>query len=440
MDLRWRLVTLLGALLLTLVFATAGAILYSVRGDTEVEVRASERLARVLILAGQAGRDGTPGDEIRRRLEDILAEGPIRHLSIRLDGEQLAADASRTGPLPWLAGWLAAPAAASPEQTIQIGDVRLGIAPNRDSEIQENIGDVVELCLILLLFSAMAVALTWFSAHRALSPVRELERGLDRLAHGEASAALPGFALQEFRRIALAIEHLAESLVQSRAAERALAQRLIRVQDEERRALARELHDEMGQTLTALGATATYLERNAARLPVAEIVDCGSELNRDLKTSREQLRSLLKRLNPHDLDAISLPRALRELVAGWRHRAAAIDFALHLPATLPDIGEQAALALYRVTQEALTNVVRHSGATRCDLCLDVDEDRLQLRIADNGALPAGVPAPGVGLTGMATRLSMIGGRLHLDAPAGGGLCVSAELPLPVPNDADEEAA
>jgi two-component system, NarL family, sensor histidine kinase UhpB len=427
MDLRWRLVTLLGGLLLALVLVTAGGILYSVKADTEVEVQASERLARMLIIAAEGGYSGQSAEIVREQLRAVLAEGPVRHLTIRLDGTSLAPALARsTG---WSDRFLNDEPQINAAQNLHIGDVRLSIVPNRASEVQENFNDAAKLLFILALFSLAAMLVAWFCAHRALSPVRELERGLDRLANGEAKAGLPAFSLQEFQRIAAAIDHLAGALVNSRQAEHQLAQRLIRVQDEERRALARELHDEMGQTLTALGVTATYLERNAAQLPVEQIIQCGGELKRDLKTSRLQLRAMLKQLNPHDLDGIGLPKALRDLVVGWQGRTPDTAFSLTLPAALPAMSEQVALTLYRVAQEALTNVVRHADAGTCQMTLAVDQSGVCLVVCDDGKGVAATMPSGVGLAGMRARLDMVGGRLQLMDNAGGGICLMASVPV-----------
>jgi two-component system sensor histidine kinase UhpB len=287
-----------------------------------------------------------------------------------------------------------------------------------------------------LFFSGTTLLLTWWCAHRALAPVRELEASLHRLARGEPDPALPAFALREFGRVARAIEHLAGALRDARDGQHALARRLIAVQEDERRALARELHDEMGQTLTALNVTAAHLVRNAGRIAPADVAECAGELRRELRTCAEQLRTILKSLRPHGLDAGGLGPTLRELVEGWRGRCTGLEsgiaFALELPARLPDIGEAQALALYRVVQEALTNVVRHSGARHCvvRIAADVaDATALVLEVGDDGCgLPAGVRRGG-GLLGMQERAGMAGGELRILPNPAGGLLLRARFPL-----------
>lgn len=416
MDLRRRLLTRLGLLLGGLLAVAMLVQLHSLRSDIEAEVAASARLVEVLLAAGEAAPD----------VAAPLADSALRHLSIRPAGQAAVA----APPPSWLA-WLGLVPEIGGEQQIRIGERSLVIAPKPGSEIDERLGDTVRLLITLLLFSGASLLVAWFAADRALAPVRELEAGLERLARGEADPALPAFALREFSRVAGAIERLAADLQEARAAQRALARQLISVQEAERRSLARELHDDMGQTLTALKLTATYLERNAGRLDAAGVADCAADLRRDIRSCGEQLRAILKTLRPHGLEAAGLAEALRDLIDGWRSRETGIEFAVDLPTSPPPVDEARALALYRVVQEALTNVVRHSGAVHCRVSLATVGNRIEARVSDNGAGLHGGPAPRGGLLGMAERVDMAGGGLELGKGEGGGLSLRAWVPCPV---------
>ncbi|MES2263960.1 MAG: histidine kinase [Pseudomonadota bacterium] len=433
MDLRRRLVGYLGAMLLGLLVTALAVDLLSLRGEVRAEVAASEHLAGVLL--DLAGIDpGLAPEEAAARAAAILRRAPLRHISLRLDDGAFSA-----APEP-VAGRLAALLGAGmgpgPGQAVRVGRHLLRIAPNPASEIEERLYDTVRFWITLLFISGATMLVAWRAADRALAPVRELEAGLTRLAAGAADAALPDFALREFRRVAGAIDTLAAALAQARAEQRRLSHQLIRVQEDERRALALELHDEMGQTLTAIGVTATYLKRNAERLQPAHIDECAQELRRDVRTSGVQLRAMLQRLRPHGLDGDGLGGALRELVAGWQQRALDIAFTLQMPQRLPPLGDEAALVLYRVLQEALTNVVRHSGASSCRVTLTVEEEELRLRVADDGrGLPAAGPARRGGLLGIEERLRMVGGTLASANLALAGLELEILLPLRVGEEA-----
>lgn len=428
MDLRRRLVGYLGALLGGLMLMAILINLHSLRADLNAEVDASTQLVKVLLAAGQPATSPA-------QLQALLGEAPLRHLSIQ-PGPGAAAD---EGSRSWLSALLGLAPRREPAQTIRLGEQTLHIAPNPASEIEERLDDTVRLCITLLFYSGATLLVAWWAAHRALSPVRELEAGLQRLARGEAEAALPPFALREFSQVAGAIDDLAAALNEGRAAQRQLARQLIEVQEAERKTLARELHDEMGQTLTAIGVTAAYLERHAGQLDAGRVAECAQELRRDVKTSGQQLRGMLRQLRPHGLDAGGLASALRELVGNWQQREWGIDFQLAMPPALPSLGEAAGLALYRVVQEGLTNVVRHSGARHCRVSIGLAVDELRLAIEDDGqGLPASAAAHRGGLLGMVERLDMVGGRLEVAGGPGQGLQLRVSLPLTSEEQQEEQ--
>jgi two-component system sensor histidine kinase UhpB len=417
MDLRRRLIGLLSLLLCGLLAMTAVIQLVSLRTDIDAEVEASARLVNVLLAAGA-------DQGLEQHLEERLAGAGLRHLSIRTVSQPPASRA----PHPLLVRLGLAPP-ERPEREVRVGGQTLYIAPDPRSEIAERLSDTVQIWNILLFFSGATLLLTWWCADRALAPVRELEASLQRLARGEPDPALPAFALREFGRVARAIEHLAGALREARASQHALARQLIAVQEDERRALARELHDEMGQSLTALNVTATHLQRHAEQLPPAAVAECAGDLRRDLRSCGEQLRAMLKALRPHGLHASGLAQTLGELVQGWRTRHTHIAFALTLPPELPDIGDTTALAVYRIVQEALTNVVRHSGARLCTVSIAADAAMLTLEIGDDGCGLAPEASRRGGLLGMQERAEMAGGDFHVLPKPSGGLLLRARFPL-----------
>jgi two-component system sensor histidine kinase UhpB len=432
-DLRRRLVVYLSALIFGLLLVTAAVTFYSLRADAAAEVRASERLARAMLAAGELGY-GENSAAVKARLEAILAEGPLRHLHVSLAGEPLPAASTAEGAAGQLAALLGV-APAGEGYRIRFRNAELLITPNPASEIDEILHDAVRLFITLLLFSGATLIVAWRAADHALAPVRKLEEGLERLAEGEPEAHLPPFELREFSRVALAIDRLANSLDEARRGQRQLARELISVQEAERQQLAAELHDEMGQMLTAIGVTAAYLERHGQEIAPEKVIECGRELRDDVRTVGEQLRSILKRLRPHGLDGPGLGDALHELMDGWQQREAGIHFALNFPddlsAALAATPDDVGLVLYRVVQEALTNVVRHSQATDCRVELRACAGAFVLTMRDNGCGRAADVGkrPGGGLLGMRERLAMVGGSLTLSDADPQGLQLSVRIPL-----------
>lgn len=414
MDLRQRLLSRLGLLLGSLLCMTLAVQYDSLRQDIHAEVAASNRLVDALVAASQ-------GDQATLN----SAAPQLRHLRVRL-ADSPAPASNADNPLYLLLGGTP----ETPERTIMIGSQSVLIAANPSSETAEQLADTVRLLITLLLYSGATLLVAWWVADRALRPVRDLESSLQRLADGHSDPALPAFALREFNRVARAIEGLAAALGEARAAQRALARQLISVQEDERHTLARELHDEMGQTLTALNVTASHMSRHAEQLDRAALHECTSELRRELRHCGKQLRDLLKTLRPHGLDATGLLATLRELLASWQIKGLGIEFAASLPENLPEVSESTALVVYRVMQEALTNVVRHSHASQCSVSLRCTEQQLCLCIEDNGCgLQQAGPARQGGLLGMAERVDMVGGQLRYDNRPEGGLRVFTSMPL-----------
>lgn len=413
MDLRLRLIGTLSLLLGGLITVAMLVQLHSLRDDIAAEISASARLVETLAVLGNSGD-----------AQGQAATTDLRHLTLRLPTQ--SAPENARSPLATFLGLNGDPHI---ERDIEIGGRRVHLAPNPDSEIDERLDDTVRLLITLLLYSGATLLLVWCAADRALRPVRELEQGLQRLAKGEFDPALPSFALREFSQVAAAIDRLAAALSDARAAQRALARQLMRAREDERRALARDLHDEIGQTLTALNVTATHLERHAADIDTETLTECARDLRRDIRSCHTQLRDMLKALRPHGLDTDSLGNALQEMVDHWQTRDTGIDFALTLPTVFPSLDETAALTLYRVVQEALTNVVRHSGARHCQVGIAAVDAEILAKIEDDGAgLPDAGAARRGGLLGMAERLEMAGGELQLGQRPGGGMHLMARLP------------
>ena len=423
MDLRKRLVSNLGFLLSGLLIISVLVNVISLRSDIDEEIRASQNLVNILVLASQLPQPAGP--EASLQLSEAIHNAKLRHLNVRLHGETQASAAVQGG-IPSL--FIGMPH-VGPQQKVIIGGTSLLISPNPESEIEERFSDIVHLCITLLLFSGATLLLAWWSAHRALSPVRDLENGLQRLSQGEPAANLPAFELREFRRVANAINQLALTLGEARAAQKSLAHQLIKVQEDERRVLARELHDEMGQTLTSIGITAAFIERNTTKLSSGELGRCADDLRRDTEAIRVNLRSMLGRLRPHGLSPEGLTEAIRDLVTGWQQREIGIEFELGIPNRLAGIDEESALTTYRVVQEAITNVVRHSDARHCRIIVRTDETRILILIEDDGdGLAGGIAVWRGGLLGMTERVEMVNGSLTVSSNTKG---VRIEVQIPI---------
>lgn len=201
--------------------------------------------------------------------------------------------------------------------------------------------------------------------------------------------------------------------------------RIVAAREEERLRLRRELHDGLGPTLAALGLKIDRARSDAATDPerVGPLLD---EIRQDLRGALAQIRSLSRDLRPPALDSLGLVGALRQQLAALAGPDGPIvDVVAAEIRGLPPATEVAA---YRIVVEAVTNAVRHSAAGRCSVTLRIDDDVLEIRVADDGL---GIPgdAIGVGTRAMYERAAEVGGELLVAAAAGGGTVVSAALPV-----------
>jgi two-component system sensor histidine kinase UhpB len=339
-------------------------------------------------------------------------------------------DAETVVGLDWLASRVPVSAEGLKTHRLALGDATLQLRPDPRSEVREIVRDAGRTFLILLLFCLATVAAAWMAAHRALGPVRQLELALAGIARGEVGGPMPHFELREFERIARAVEAMSTSLAQAQASQRQLTRQLLAVQESERRELAAELHDEIGQSLTAIGVSAAFVDRHAEQAPPATLRDCARDIRSQSQRISGQVRGMLRRLRPHGLEDLGVQGAVSELIDGWRQRGG-LQIHSELSPQLPRLSPLQALTVYRTVQEALTNVQRHTAATSVEVRLWSDApEQLQLRICDDGGgVAAEVRARrGGGLFGMDERARMSGGTLSLtQGPQ--GLAVNLALQL-----------
>jgi two-component system, NarL family, sensor kinase len=213
-----------------------------------------------------------------------------------------------------------------------------------------------------------------------------------------------------------------------------LASRIQRLQDEERRGIARELHDSVGQLLAAItmSLASARTEVSKSSSSVAAMLDDSSVMV--AQVSRE-IRTISHLLHPPLLDVAGLCSAIRWYVDGFSERSH-IGVELDMASDLGHLSSEAEIAVFRVVQECLTNVYRHSGSDTCSLKLKRQQDVLRLEVRDCGrGMPKsinGTRSSGLGLRGMEERLRQLGGNLEIQSTESGTTIV-AYLPVAEPS-------
>jgi signal transduction histidine kinase len=304
-----------------------------------------------------------------------------------------------------------------------------------------------QVTIVLGVAASMAIGICLLAAIaivHALGPGRTIVAGLRRLEKGDYGYRLPAYGAAEFGHIARAVNDLTDRLARTTAERVALTKRLFEVQEEERRALARDLHDEFGQCLTATLAFAGSIEAGAAA-DRADLADDARSITRVAKRMMSTLREALARLRSQDLDELGLETSLAQLVAGWNAQTAPkAVFHLDLSGDLAGVPRAIAMSIYRIAQECLTNAVRHGKPS--DVYLRVartapDGGAVALVVEDNGGGdPARIKvATGHGILGIRERIAASGGSLAIGRAAR-GVRICATIPLLAPGPAPTLAA
>jgi signal transduction histidine kinase len=290
--------------------------------------------------------------------------------------------------------------------------------------------------------TASAIALlsliVYVAIDRALRPTRTMLTGIDRLAGGDLSYRLPKVPLIELQRIGEVINRMAARLEASMAERAELARRLAIAQEEERRHLARELHDEFGQNLAAISAIAASVGATA-KTACPELMPEAVSLSRIAIKMMNELRNTLARLRPAVVDELGLAASLQDLVAGWNGRLGATTrFTFAQNGDLRELPDAVAITLFRIAQEGLTNAARHAGARNVAVMLKrragsarSTESIVQLTIEDDGKGfdPCATANSGVGLAGIRERVALFKGRVDLRSGACAGARLSVILPV-----------
>ena len=299
-------------------------------------------------------------------------------------------------------------------------------------------------------------ALVYALIGRATKPLRLVVQGLRRMEQGAYDTRLPALSGREGRQISHAFNGMAQSVQdaalarqQAREATEALAEnreltRIIRARiEQERGAIARELHDEMGQQVTAIKSAGLAIAHRAAgqdaliERSARLVMDCADQIY-------DGVHRLISQLRPLALDRFGLGDALQDLLGDWRVHHPDVNLKLTTSGELEDLDEALATAVYRIVQEAVNNALRHAQASRIDVSVTATGASLQLDVSDNGrGRLEDLHAPGhFGVPGMRERAQALGGRFDLlqTEPAGVRIRVSLPINRQIEGDSHESHA
>lgn len=292
----------------------------------------------------------------------------------------------------------------------------------------------------LLGLSALLVAalclVTYLVVDRSLRPADDILKGLNRLAEGDLKFRLPAFQLAEFNRISQVFNDVSEELERATSERAEFAHRLVDTQEQERRHLARELHDEIAQRLAAISALAACV-RNSAQTEAPQLVSEARELERMASNLMVALRRTLSYLRPQEIDDLGLVPSLKALVDQHNESARGRTvFSIEAADELEGLRAETSAHVYRIVQEALTNAAKHASARTVMVTLTEHADnarkKVRLSVIDDGigqpTRMTNTKTPGSGLIGMQERVSALSGTFSAGPLPKGGFGLHIEFP------------
>jgi two-component system, NarL family, sensor histidine kinase UhpB len=447
MRLRTRLNLVVAALSAAFVIVLIAAEVQSTRNSVREEIEAANRVASQLLgrLVAVYSQVGGP-DLVLQFLQQL---GRVRANEVSLQsatGEVLYQSppatykAGREAPV-WFAHFLA-PQPATYTFPLR-GGVLLVVQAQPSRSVLDAWDDVTRLVSVAVAMFVVVNALAFWSVKRALEPFPVIADGLERIQQGDLAFRLPNLAGNEahvigaaFNRMAQAVQdkvlaerkaHDAEARLEERREMASLADQRV---EEERRLIAHELHDEFGQSVTAIRSLALAIaSQGGVRDPATG--DVARLISDEAARLYDAMHGLIPRLAPLSLDTLGLAATLESLVRDWQRRHPSI--ALSLRHELPiELGPSITLAIYRVVQEGLINALRHAQASRVDIAVDCDARRIVATVIDDGVgLGTDWAArPGhFGLRGLADRVQQLGGTFTIGNSQGRGVSLAADIPL-----------
>jgi two-component system sensor histidine kinase UhpB len=371
-------------------------------------------------------------------LRGINSLKETRHLSIQLQtpsGQllsvpQTSPDAAKPRPPQWFADLVGGKHAQTVQPIVTVDGKRfmLLIQANPLDEITEAWEESTAFFVSLFLLTLLTFLAVHLAFNKALNSIAIIVNALENIEKGDYRQKLPEFSTLEYDSIAKAINHMTGKLNRAQQENRALTQHSLEIQEDERQRLAQELHDELGQSLTAIKVMAVAAARQKA--DIKQTTEAIADISDHLMAV---VRSMMHQLHPLVLTELGLKAAIEDLIGHWSARHPELHLSLDCSDQVDDLNQKITIQIFRVVQECLTNIVRHAQASRASITIRIDSEpdaRLRLEVRDNGRGYAdGEIKKGFGLLGIRERIQSLGGEFSLDTGPRQGMWITASIPL-----------
>ena len=354
-------------------------------------------------------------DAIRYRKGDASASKP----RIRLNTDGVPA---------WFVGLLRIPniAAAHP---VVIGERHVGdilFVPDLTPDLNEKWLGFLAIVLSGSALLVLAALSGYLTASLALRPLAQLGAGLARMQRGDYDSSIPLLGPPEIRKSCEEANQLARKLKQLAHDNKAMLRKIVSLEDDERRQLANELHDELGPLLFAIRANAIALSESPTdpEAPATRLLEAAEAV-------QHASRRILEGLSPLYLEELGLQKSIQTLLQNAHSASPSVATSSEVDPRLDSLDHLLSQTIYRVIQEAVTNVIKHARATTLNVVAAMEDHALTIEVSDDGiGFPDNVTL-GRGLTGMSDRSRALDGKLDLLRERGKTI-VRCSLPLPQP--------
>ena len=437
LPLRWQLSLAMMLLLSLTLIVALSLVLRNARNAVDDEVRASFEAASSSLDATMLLLARSPQASSRDSVQDwIDAQQGQRHLCVQLREPvagarcQRAVSTTLTAPAWFASDIISASMRQSRLLSIDQGQYQLVLSADPISELNEAWGETRVLMQLIVLMAFIANLLIVLLVRRALQPLQAARRMLEQMQQGPTNGCLPSSGAADLQSLFDGVDRLRQRLSDSVAENRRLLLKNLDAQEDERRLIATELHDEMGQHVAAIEMATIVLQQ-------AQHADGDPALQRirDSVAEIHQLsRRMSRRLRPAALDTLGLAGGLQTLIGQWRSMPSPIVIVDDIDADCDQVEPYVATHVYRIVQEALSNALRHSQAERVTIQLRIVAGaQLHFCIADDGhGFDPSASRAGLGLLGIHERIKALGGTLDLRSSAYAGCALQVSLPLAAP--------
>jgi len=397
----------------------------SIQEGVEAATRVTTQLLDTVIVSSvQTPELGYTRDVLKRFLESL---GHVRSNEIYLyDGHGTLIYQSppskfqaTVSPPRWFQDMLD-PKEPSMTRFVQYG--KLIVQPNPAGAIRENWLIMNRLFWIGLTFFVLLNALVYWLLGHWLQPLQPMIKAINQMEQGDLSARLPEFDLPEFEKIGHSLNRMAESLAAERQLEenRQVTHLIQKHIEDERRSLARELHDELGQYVTAIKTFAVAIA-NKTKEKAPEVEASAQTIVAAANHIYDGMHNIIKQLRPGSLDNLGLVETLRDAVTSVQSQHPNLAINLSLSGKLDALGETLNINIYRIVQESINNIIKHADATQIVIDLVATKTgALQLTISDNGKgmdIDAVDQSNHFGLLGMRERVQGLHGSFNVASEA-----------------------